>query len=52
VAKRRTFPSILLVVALAGGVAFAQGFRLIDTIGLFVCGVAAGAALAALARRR
>ncbi|MBI2189581.1 MAG: hypothetical protein HYU37_21035 [Acidobacteria bacterium] len=51
-AKWRTVPVILLVVALAGIVTFAQGFRLIDTIGLLVCGVVAGASLAALARRR
>jgi hypothetical protein len=43
---------VLLLVALAGVVIFSQGFRLIDTVGLLVCGVVAGAALAALARRR
>jgi hypothetical protein len=43
---------MLLCVALAGIVIFSQGFRLIDTIGLLVCGVVAGAALATLARRR
>jgi hypothetical protein len=51
VATRRTVPLILLLVALAGVVTFSQGFRLIDTIGLLVCGVVAGAALAALSRR-
>jgi hypothetical protein len=42
---------ILLLLALAGIVSFSQGFRLIDTVGLLVCGVVGGAALAALARR-
>jgi len=51
VATRRTVPLALLLVALAGIAAFSQGFRLVDTIGLLVCGVVAGAALAALARR-
>jgi hypothetical protein len=52
VAERRTIPVILLLLALAGIVTFSQGFRLIDTVGLLVCGVVVGAALAALARRR
>jgi hypothetical protein len=52
VTTRRTVPLILLLVALAGIVTFSQGFRLVDTVGLLVCGVVAGAALAALARRR
>lgn len=43
---------ILLMVALAGIITFAQGFWLIDTIGLLVSGAVAGAALAALAARR
>jgi len=52
VAERRTIPVVLLLVALAGVAIFWQGFRLIDTVGLLVCGVVAGAALAALARRQ
>ncbi|MBI3047891.1 MAG: hypothetical protein HYY76_06225 [Acidobacteria bacterium] len=48
-AKRRTVPIILLLVALAGIVTFSQGFRPIDTIALLVCGIVAGASLAALA---
>jgi hypothetical protein len=42
---------IVLLVALAGVVTFSQGFRLVDTVGVLVCGVVAGAAVAALARR-
>jgi len=52
VAKGRTVPLTLLLVALAGIIGFSQGFRLIDTVGLLVCGVVAGAALASLAARR
>jgi hypothetical protein len=52
VAERRTVPLVLLLVTLAGVVIFSAGFRLIDTVGLLVCGIVAGAALAALARRR
>jgi len=51
VAKGRTVPLTLLLVALAGIIGFSQGFRLIDTVGLLVCGVVAGAALASLAAR-
>jgi hypothetical protein len=51
VAKRRTVPLVVLLVALAGIVAFSRGFSVLDTVALLVCGVAAGAALAALARR-
>lgn len=43
---------ILLMVALAGIVRFSQGFRLIDTVGLLVSGVVAGASLAAMAAAR
>ena len=45
-------PVILLIVALIGIMIFAQGFRLIDTIALLVCGVIAGASLAAIAAAR
>jgi MYXO-CTERM domain-containing protein len=43
---------ILLMVALAGIVTFAQGLRLVDTVGLLMSGALAGAALAALAAHR
>lgn len=45
-------PVILLIGALVGIVFFAQGFRLIDTIALLVCGVIAGASIAAIAAER
>jgi len=48
----RAVPTILLIVALSGVVLFAQGFRTIDTVGLLVSGLVAGASLASLAARR
>ncbi len=44
--------AVILSVAVAGMVLFAQGLRVVDTIGLLVCGVAAGASIAALAAAR
>jgi hypothetical protein len=51
---RRSYilPFVLLIVALAGILRFSQGFRLVDTLGMLASGVLAGAALAAIARRR
>ncbi len=43
---------VILIAALAGIVLFSQGLRVVDTIGLLVCGVAAGASIAALAAAR
>lgn len=48
----RLIPLILAIVSLAGVFVFSRGLRTIDTIGMFTCGVLAGGALAALARRR
>jgi hypothetical protein len=42
----------VLVIAVAGMVVFSQGLRLIDTVGMLACGVAAGASLAAIAASR
>ena len=43
---------VILSAALAGIVLFAQGLRVVDTIGLLVCGAAAGASIAAIAAAR
>ena len=43
---------VILIAALTGIVLFSQGLRVVDTIGLLVCGVAAGASIAALAAAR
>jgi hypothetical protein len=48
----RTVPLLVLVIAVAGIVVFSQGLRLIDTVGMLICGVAAGASLAAIAASR
>jgi len=48
----RTVPLLVLVIAVAGMVVFSQGLRLIDTVGMLICGVAAGASLAAIAASR
>jgi hypothetical protein len=48
----RTVPLLVLIAAVAGIVTFSQGFRLLDTVGMLICGVAAGASLAALAATR
>ena len=48
----RTVPLLVLIAAVAGIVTFSQGFRLVDTVGMLICGVAAGASLAALAATR
>jgi hypothetical protein len=48
----RTVPLVVLAVAVAGIVTFSQGLRLVDTLGMLICGVAAGASLAALAAAR
>lgn len=48
----RTVPLLVLVIAVAGIVVFARGLRLIDTVGMLICGVAAGASLAAIAASR
>ena len=43
---------LLLGAALAGIVVFLQGLRVIDTVGVLVCGAVAGAALATIAAAR
>ncbi|MGH9254895.1 MAG: hypothetical protein ACRD3C_10040 [Vicinamibacterales bacterium] len=48
----RTVPLLVLIAAVAGIVTFSRGLRLIDTVGLLVCGVVAGASLAAIAAAR
>jgi hypothetical protein len=48
----RTVPLLVLAVAVAGILVFSRGLRLVDTVGMLVCGVAAGAALAAIAASR
>jgi ABC-type uncharacterized transport system permease subunit len=48
----RTVPLLVLAIAVAGMVVFSQGLRLIDTVGMLICGVAAGASLAAIAASR
>ena len=48
----RTVPLLVLVIAVAGMVVFSQGLRLTDTVGMLICGVAAGASLAAIAASR
>ena len=42
---RPTVNVVTLGAALAGIVLFAQGLRVVDTIGLLVCGAVAGAAI-------
>jgi hypothetical protein len=42
----------VLIAAVAGIVMFSRGLRLIDTVGLLVCGAIAGASLAAMAAAR
>jgi hypothetical protein len=45
--------SLIVLAVAAGGIAyFGRGLRLIDTVGLLVCGAVAGIALASLAARR
>jgi hypothetical protein len=48
----RTVPLLVLAIALAGILMFSQGLRVVDTVGMLVCGVVAGAALAAIAASR
>ena len=48
----RTVALLVLVIAVTGMVVFSQGLRLIDTVGMLICGVAAGASLAAIAASR
>ena len=45
-------PVLVLIAAVAGIAFFSQGLRVVDTVGMLVSGVFAGAALAALAARR
>ena len=42
----------LLILSLAGILGLSQGFRVIDTIGMFVCGIVGGCALAEIAAGR
>lgn len=49
---RPILTAVILSVALAGIVLFARGLRVVDTIGLLVCGVVAGASIAAIAAAR
>ena len=49
----RPVPAVVtLSAALAGIILFVQGLRVVDTIGLLICGVAAGASIAAVAAAR
>ena len=48
----RTVALLVLVIAVTGMMVFSQGLRLIDTVGMLICGVAAGASLAAIAASR
>ncbi len=49
----KPIPAVLILsAALVGMILFAQGFRVIDSIGMLVCGVAAGASLAAIVAAR
>lgn len=48
----RAAPLLVLTIAVVGMVMFSQGFRIIDTVGMLICGVAAGASLAAIAAAR
>jgi ABC-type uncharacterized transport system permease subunit len=48
----RTVPLLVLTIAVAGIAVFSQGLRLIDTVGMLICGVVAGASLAAIAAAR
>jgi len=50
--RQRALPLVILALALAGIAIFSRGFRVADTVGLLVCGVAAGASLAAIADTR
>ena len=48
----RTVQLLVLIVAVAGIVTFSRGLRLIDTAGMLISGVVAGASLAAIAAAR
>jgi hypothetical protein len=50
--SRRNLAFGLLILSLAGVFGFSQGLRVIDTVGMFVCGALAGCALAELAAAR
>jgi hypothetical protein len=50
--RSRSVPLAILAASAIGLTIFSRGLLLSDTIGMFVCAGAAGAALAALARRR
>ena len=52
--QRIAVPIVVLIIALGGVARFAQGLRLVDTIGLLTSGALAGSAMAQLAavRRR
>lgn len=45
-------PLLLLGVSFLGMLRFSRGFSLFESVGLLVCGVVAGGALAALAAAR
>ncbi len=49
---KATINVVILGASLAGMLLFLQGFRVIDTVGVLVCGVVAGGALAAIAAMR
>ena len=49
---KTTSSMLLLAASLAGVVVFLQGLRVIDTVGVLVCGAVAGGALATLAAAR
>ncbi|HEY5619388.1 MAG TPA: hypothetical protein VIK60_15720 [Vicinamibacterales bacterium] len=48
----RAVPLLVLIAAVAGIVMFSRGLRLVDTVGMLICGAVAGASLAALAAAR
>jgi hypothetical protein len=49
---RHVVPVLLLIGSLAGIVHFSRGLRIVDTIGMLVCGLIAGGSLAAIAAGR
>jgi hypothetical protein len=49
---RHVIPILLLIGSLAGIVFFSRGLRLVDTVGMLICGLVAGGALAAIAAGR
>jgi hypothetical protein len=50
--RQRAVPLVVLAVAVVAIARFSQGFRVVDTVGLLVSGVVAGASIAALSGLR